>query len=306
MSRRKGPWRRHGRGPARRLRDVPILPTLVTLGNTFCGFLAIAYVADSLAASPDAVSAGGKVLLRENRLVWACWLIFIAMIFDALDGRIARMTKQTSPFGAELDSLSDVVTFGVAPAFLAKIFLQHYVFGPTAMHPRLSLLLGVLFASCAALRLARYNTEKGHDEEDGVDKFQGLPSPAAAGAVASVVLLYFHIDKARPVAMALPAVVLLAAILMVSRVPFPHVVNTLLKGRRPFTTLAQSIVLLVLASFFLTPVVAVVFVGYLFFGLGAHCVALVRERRRSGAGAGAAAIAPADAAPPAGPGRGVE
>lgn len=303
MSRRKGPWRRHGRGPARRLRDVPILPTLVTLGNTFCGFLAIAYVADSLAASPDAVAASGKALLRENRLVWACWLIFIAMIFDALDGRIARITKQASPFGAELDSLSDVVTFGVAPAFLAKIFLQRYVFGPTAMHPRLSLLLGVLFASCAALRLARYNTEKGHDEEGGVDKFQGLPSPAAAGAVASVVLLFFYIDKARPIAMALPAVVLLAAILMVSRVPFPHVVNTLLKGRRPFTTVAQSIVLLVLASFFLTPVIAFVFLGYLFFGLGAHALSLLKERRRSAVAAGTAA-APLDATPP--PGRGVE
>ena len=78
MSRRKGPWRRHGRGPARRLRDVPILPTLVTLGNTFCGFLAIAYVADALAAPPDAITASGKALLRENRVVLACWLIMIA------------------------------------------------------------------------------------------------------------------------------------------------------------------------------------------------------------------------------------
>ncbi len=295
MSRRKGPWRRNERGPARRLREVPILPTLVTLGNTFCGFLAIAYVSDSVAGIPDAsAAAAGK------RIVWASYLIFLAMIFDALDGRIARLTRQTSPFGAELDSLSDVVTFGVAPAFLAKTFLQHYLFDAAAMHPRLSLTLGVLFASCAALRLARYNTEKDHDVEGGIERFRGLPSPAAAGAVAATVLLYFHLGRARPVAMVVPVVVPLAAILMVSRIPFPHVVNTLLMGRRPFATLAQSVVLLVLISFFLVPVLAVSFLGYLVYGVGAHLVSLARNRRSP---SDARAAAPA---PPAGRGGGGE
>src|SRR5512145_3009963 len=104
----------------RRLRDVPVLPSLITLGNLFCGFLAIAKVADALRQ----VQPGAPFSSVVGLFAAATVLIFVAMLFDAIDGRVARMTGQSTPFGAQLDSLADMVTFGVAPAFLGKVLVD--------------------------------------------------------------------------------------------------------------------------------------------------------------------------------------
>ena len=106
----------------RRLKDVPVLPSLITLGNLCFGFLAIAKVADALRLSQPGAPFSEVVGLFETAAV----LVFVAMVCDALDGRVARMTGQTTPFGAQLDSMADMVAFGAAPAFLGKARRLHW------------------------------------------------------------------------------------------------------------------------------------------------------------------------------------
>src|SRR5262245_56325919 len=158
-----------GRGPRRRrwqeLREQPrrgifLLPSLLTTGNLFCGVLAI-------------------ILASDGRYTEAAVSIFVAMLLDTLDGKVARLTKTTTQFGVEFDSLADVVSFGVAPAFM----LYAFALGGLG---RAAWLGAFLFVICGALRLARFNVHAG-----GSDRryFVGLPIPAAAGIVASVMLL---------------------------------------------------------------------------------------------------------------------
>ncbi len=137
---------------APRIRPVAILPTLCTLGNTFCGFLAISKIADALLHQ-------NAEAFRQN-IVFAAWMIVLAMVFDALDGKIARLTNQTTDFGAQLDSLTDLITFGVAPAFLVKV-VADYTFTTQGVvyQDKLPLLLTSVYAICAALRLARFTLE---------------------------------------------------------------------------------------------------------------------------------------------------
>jgi len=158
----------------RRQRMVAIVPSLLTLGNAACGFTAITYAAH---LDPEAVPP-------HSPLFFAALLIFAAMIFDGLDGPIARLAKQTSDFGAQLDSLSDAISFGVAPAFLMLTFarLNSHFF-----HPRLLYIIAVLYLLCVLLRLARFNVAK--DGEASHTYFRGLPSPAAAGMVASLIII---------------------------------------------------------------------------------------------------------------------
>lgn len=164
------------------MRSIAALPNLLTLANAFCGLLAVSKGIDALAAADPA--------LFYTKLETACWLIFLGMVFDALDGKVARITGGSSAFGAQLDSFSDALTFGCAPALLAKVLLEHE--GPLvgyAGSSRLHFIAAASFALMAILRLARFNLETG-PEEKAHRGFDGLPSPAAAGAVAATVLVY--------------------------------------------------------------------------------------------------------------------
>jgi CDP-diacylglycerol--serine O-phosphatidyltransferase len=168
--------------PRRKIRHrkvFAVLPTLLTLCNAACGFGAISIAAK---VGPDH--------FKGIELITAAQLIFLAMLFDALDGSAARLTNQTSDFGAQLDSLCDAISFGVAPAFimLQLIHPDHHLMdtivqAPFNYHPRILWGIAVLFMWCALLRLGRFNVES--DEEDSHEFFSGLPSPAAAGVVAS-------------------------------------------------------------------------------------------------------------------------
>jgi CDP-diacylglycerol--serine O-phosphatidyltransferase len=224
----------------RTLRTVQLLPSALTAGNLVAGVLACAYMVD--AGGADAAHAG---LLFER----AAWLIFIGMLMDGLDGRVARLTGTTSAFGAQLDSLADVVSFGVAPALLAKTLL-------TASFPALSGRL--VFALCltyvlgAAFRLARYNVESERtrdDERPHVTRvFRGLPSPAAAGVIASLVLLRreFAVPPVQEaVDWSLLAAAPLLGTLMVSRMPYTHVLNRYFGRRRAHPTKVVALILLV-------------------------------------------------------------
>jgi len=171
------------------MRSIAALPNLLTLANAFCGLLAISKGIDALALSAEAPH------LFYVRLETACWLIFLGMVFDALDGKVARFTGGASDFGAQLDSFSDALTFGCAPALLAKVLLEHE--GPLydlPGNPRLHFIAAASFALMAILRLARFNLETDQSEK-AHRHFMGLPSPGAAGAVVATILFYLTMSR---------------------------------------------------------------------------------------------------------------
>lgn len=223
------------------IRSIYSLPTLATLGNAICGFGAI-YVA---AMPLDKVSrVPGAEYFASDPFLIAAYLIFLAMLFDALDGRLARFTRHTTDFGGQLDSLADAISFGAAPAFLAlQLFKQEGPYLPN-MLARAVWAIGALYVACALLRLARFNVSNQHGEQHHFS-FLGLPSPAAAALVASYVLMqrelrlsfieykYWFFDVGADVcALVLPFLVLIGALLMVSSARYPHLVNRFLRGKR--------------------------------------------------------------------------
>jgi CDP-diacylglycerol---serine O-phosphatidyltransferase len=238
-----------------RLRAISVLPTLFTLGNLVCGFFAIVAAARIEAPTSAAVPSTSAIHItptsptqvlkdfnKENDVhngLIAGWLIFLAMIFDALDGHVARLAKTTSDFGAQLDSLCDVVTFGVAPAFLLVKITPSFSFE----HSQMIWIIAAAYACCAALRLARFNVET--DEEDDHLNFSGLPSPAAGAVVASFAILFYTLRRddnpfkyAEQADMIIqwiaPFATLTVALLMVSRIPYPHVVNQVFRSEKSF------------------------------------------------------------------------
>jgi CDP-diacylglycerol--serine O-phosphatidyltransferase len=246
-----------------RPRAVSVLPTLCTLGNCICGFASLCYAAKGDPLWPN---------VPISNFAIAGYLIFAAMIFDMLDGRMARLAKATSDFGGELDSLADMVSFGAAPAFLAIQLSGMLVsegklefLGPLADDAggRLVWIIGAIYVSCAALRLARFNVHNQHKEEAHLN-FRGLPSPGAAGVVAASVIFFhtvqpmakhhmpFHLPEPfREMASTsfpyvLPAILLAAGLLMVSRFEYVHVVNQYLRGRKSFSYVARVVLLALL------------------------------------------------------------
>jgi CDP-diacylglycerol--serine O-phosphatidyltransferase len=237
----------------RKRRGVDMLPTLVTLGNLFSGFLAIAYVSDSRAAATDAE----RLLLYDR----AVFLIFLAMIFDAVDGKVARMTGSTSKFGAELDSLCDAISFGAAPAILFKALIEH---GSDGMKPKAAMILAAIYVACAVLRLARFNVGAEPDE-DSHRFFQGLPSPAAAAAVVSLVSLNNVLDPNTAnswVRWVMPFAMAALGFLMVSRVRYVHAASWLFRRKSPaaFTFILFLGAVLVLFHEYCLPALCVGFV----------------------------------------------
>jgi len=222
------------------VKKIAVIPTLLTLCNAICGFAAIAYAG-------KVGQMGSSAAADSYYLALSGWLIVAAMIFDALDGYVARLARTASSFGGELDSLCDVISFGVAPAFLVLRL------GPDWERPTLHKILAViatLYAVCAILRLARFNVENAPDV-NGHKRFRGLPSPAAAGCLASLAILYGSLGEKWPAfdAALLKSAIqawatigaLMVALLMVSRVSYPHVTKQVFRGRRHFNHLLQII-----------------------------------------------------------------
>src|SRR5215467_205692 len=185
-----------GRGPRHRrwqkLREHPrrgifLLPSLLTTGNLFCGFLAL-------------------ILTAESRFTEASIALFVAMVMDTLDGKVARLTRTTTQFGVEFDSLADVVSFCVAPAFMLYTLALNGL-------GRAAWLGAFLFVICGALRLARFNVHSGVSDRR---YFVGLPTPAAAGVVAAVVLLVGNDELERWQAAAIAVGTYIVGILMVT------------------------------------------------------------------------------------------
>jgi len=235
----------------RRLRTIALLPTLITLGNGVCGMVAIFKIGQYMSNG------------NEKSAQAAAWLILVAMIFDALDGFVARMTRTTSNFGAMLDSLCDLITFGVAPGFLTYAMTRNDV---NEYWARPVQAVCVLYSMCALIRLARFTVETTPDES-AHREFAGLPSPAAAGVMAAAVLPAVQLADWAPslvkaIHAALPGLALAAGILMVSRVKYAHVVNRVLKGRRPFITLIEIALVIALLFLFREFAFFIAFFGY--------------------------------------------
>ncbi len=176
-------------------RRAQLLHNLLPMGNAFCGLLALSKAIDALTLSAE------HPLVFYEKMEAACFLVLLGMILDALDGLVARMTGGGSEFGAQLDSFSDALTFGVVPAMLAKVLIEHET---TDTRARLHFLAAASFALMAILRLVRYNLEPSpaptREDDDGegngeVKTFQGLPSPAAAGAVCATIWLYLILRR---------------------------------------------------------------------------------------------------------------
>jgi CDP-diacylglycerol--serine O-phosphatidyltransferase len=266
---------RPGGAARRRLYRPQVLPTLLTLGNLFCGFLAIAKATDAMAIPHG---PGLPIPLEMvDLLAYSGWMIFLGMVFDALDGSVARMSGGSSALGAQLDSIADVVTFGVAPAFLAKCMAEGV--GGMEDH-RQTLFFSVFFALMAALRLARYNTKHGDPEEENL-WFQGLPTPGAAGVIAGIALLLpdpqLHPESG--LLRLLPWATLVLGVLMVSRAPFAHFTNRFLKGRKPVQYVVWALLVFVLSlAFHFEVVLAGLMFLYAFSG---PAVWIFRRRRKS-------------------------
>lgn len=278
----------------RRLKEVPILPSLVTLGNLFFGFLAVAKVADALRLNVP--GAEFSVVMPYFEL--AAILVFVAMIFDALDGSVARMTGQTSSFGAQLDSLADMVTFGVVPAFIAKVLIDWHAQADSnnllPITPKFVYAAAAVYVAGAAMRLARFNVETGADEEDH-QEFKGLPSPAAAAVICSMIAMFCtrgsdsaeighwllgprHYDL---IVVIMPATLVLLGLLMISRVPYPHAVFALAKGRHSMPFLVGAVVVVAIAAVEWQLAMVTLTSGYVIWGmaLGTWRAAFGRGRR---------------------------
>jgi CDP-diacylglycerol--serine O-phosphatidyltransferase len=229
------------------VRAISVLPTLFTLGNLVCGFFAI--VVAARIEKPGVIEFVPAAKLGvdwpffdsgdpTHNLMFCGSLIFLAMLCDMFDGQVARLTRTTSDFGGQLDSLCDVVSFGVAPAILLVKMCPQF----TSVHSEAVWSIAALFACCAALRLARFNVET--DENDDHGTFAGLPSPAAAAVIASFAMLSYSLRNEINFEMfkryddwlqlLLPLFAVVVALLMVTRIPYPHLITQFLRRRRSF------------------------------------------------------------------------
>jgi CDP-diacylglycerol--serine O-phosphatidyltransferase len=242
---------RKGKGRKRIRKGVYLLPNLLTSACLFGGFYSV-------------------VASFEGNYEVAAIAILISAIFDAVDGRIARITGTSSKFGMEYDSLADLLSFGLAPGVL--IFTWALLpFG------RYGWLAAFLYVVCAALRLARFNVQISTIESK---RFNGLPVPAAAVLVASTVLLFFYLgqeDTTKHVAVL--ALIYILALLMVSNIKYYSFKELSLSKRMPFSLLVALIVLLIVIAAKPQVILFVLSLGYVVSGP----VTLVIERRRKSA-----------------------
>lgn len=243
------------------MKKIYILPNIITTANIVCGMLAI-------------------LASIKGDYARACWLIIISGICDSLDGRVARMAKATTAFGVQYDSLSDLTSFGIAPAILFYSFALN-------QFDRFGVALSVFYTVCAALRLARFNVAADENTPVSATKkirkgyFQGLPSPAAAGlAIVSVMFQNeFNLIPENLIVAIFAVLALLLAIFMVSNIPFPSFkeVNWRSKGK----AWVLMIPVIVILCLFQAPEITLFSVAYayLFFSIGWASYVTLKERK---------------------------
>lgn len=231
-------------------RGIYLLPNLFTLTALFAGFYAI-------------------VAAMKGRFEVAAIAIFIAMLLDTLDGRVARLTNTQTNFGAELDSLSDMVSFGVAPALLC------YAWSLTTLG-KIGWLAAFVFAATVALRLARFNTRKSMDKR----YFQGLACPAGAGILASVIWLCEQQGiEGTSISILMALMTVATGLLMVSNIPYRSFKDTNLKDRVKFVTMLAVALILVMVAMDPPKVLFVALISYGLSGPFIRVWSLLKKRR---------------------------
>jgi len=267
------PLRRKGdrdRRTHRMKRGVYLLPSMFTVANLFCGYGCVVYA-------------------TQQDFDTAAVLIGVAMILDTLDGFIARLTKSASAFGVQLDSLADVVSFGLAPAILA------FTWGLWPLK-RLGWAAGFIYVTAAAMRLARFNIQSAAASDKRY--FVGMPSPAAAGVIASTVYLFPYGPQDRQTALAALAIVVIPALLMVSTIRFRSVKAIDVGWHRSY--LALFLLAVILALIASHPRIALVALAYTYTASALIMWLYTRIRRRPGdaaTGDGAPTTDPATLSP---------
>ena len=241
-----------------RRRGIYLLPNLFTTAGLFAGFYAI------VAAMSDNFEA-------------AAIAVFVAMVMDGIDGRVARLTNTASEFGVEYDSLSDMVCFGLAPALIVFEWTLRSMIEQGWMWSKLGWLAAFVYTAGAALRLARFNTQVGTADKR---YFQGLPSPSAAGVLAG--LIWFSEDNGLDGSDMWMVGALLAVsmgALMVSNVRYYSFKEVDFKNRVPFFTLIMMVLVFVVVS---SDPPSVLFFGFLIYAISGPVLTLyqIRQRRR--------------------------
>ena len=239
---------------------IYFLPNLMTGGNLVCGFVALTKIVEADLSTGD---------YRDIKV--ALFFILLACIFDLLDGRVARMGGSESPFGREFDSLADIVSFGVAPAFLVHRIVLRDVF---INHPDVGWVIASIYLICGAFRLARFNCLAAMAGTGGGKEFLGFPIPAAAGLVASLTLFMMWWEdnqfQTGSLKFILPFIMVFLSLMMVSEVKYPTFKGLDLKATRTFTKTLLAILfiasIVILRTKILVFVLPLFFTAYLVYG----------------------------------------
>src|ERR1039457_6211764 len=245
---------------------IYFLPNLFTAGNLFCGFVALTYIVEAHLAPPEGVPIDWMPIKK------ALAFILLACIFDLFDGRVARMGGHESPFGREFDSLADLISFGVAPAFLVHRVVLRDVLPDD--YAELGWFIASIYLICGAFRLARFNCLSAMNLPGAGKDFLGFPIPSAAGLVASLTLFIIEInEKDKPLGhwgYLLPVVLIFLSAMMVSEVRYPSFKSL---GLRSSTTFLKVVIgalflgcLLILREKILYYVLPIFFTAYLLYG----------------------------------------
>lgn len=219
------------------MKKVALLPSLFTTGNLFCGIYAI-------------------ILALNGQYAGSGRFIVIAIIFDCLDGQIARFKKMVTQFGFEYDSLADLISFGVAPALLLYMVTLKGL-------GRIGSVLFFTYIACTALRLARFNSQKITQHKPD---FAGLPAPAAGGFIASIFILNYRYPCPLLVKLT-PIIMFIMAVLMVSAWRYPAMGTFNLWKKKPFLNLVTLILCGTVAFLQLELFLFFCFLGYVLFGI---------------------------------------
>lgn len=237
------------------------VPNSLTLCNSLCGFGAILF----------ALNVFRPNFNPPQVLTICAWIILCAMVFDALDGFAARIFNAASMHGMQMDSLADMVTFGVAPAFLSVVMAQ-CLLQMTMTQTVITLLLASTYLGCAALRLATYNVHAIMEKKSG-DKFTGLPSPGAAAAICSMIMFYSinykyitDIEWVKYLAMMLPVYAAVLGLLMVSNIPYTHAGKWLQSVRRNRYRMTLLAIMLIIAGLLGIKGIVIIINFYIFSG----------------------------------------
>ena len=244
---------------------IYLLPNLMTAGNLFCGFAATLKILEGalvqVAATPATADAVEKLAAEKFHI--AIWLILLSCVFDALDGRLARLGGNESPFGREFDSLADIVSFGVAPALMVYRIVLHEF-------PRVGWVIASLYLVCGALRLARFNCLAAANSAAANKEFKGFPIPAAAGVIASVTLCMLWFDaKNRDIGAGkwvLPPLMIFLSWMMFSGFRYPSFKALNLRTTRSLPKFIAIVGVLIFSAMNYQWMPAVIFITYLLYG----------------------------------------